>query len=478
MPRQSIPILGPSSVNSVIQVNPQKTVNMYLKAEGAGAKHPFTLRHTPGLFLKETATGGTGRSNGVMFDSRLFFIIGEKLCSIDTNGILSEVGTLLTSSGRVDIVAGRDYILLTDGTYGYAWDGVTFTANIQATDADFPDNPTHCEYLDGFFLVNESGTDNFYKSASENPLSWDALEFEVASAAPDNILAIRAYDRDFIAFGQWTIQRYFNSGDADFPFSPYPNTVQAGILAPYSVISTAFGTPFLGNTKDGYTAVFMLAGGQLTRLSDKDIDDRISELTSKSSAIGSVYTQKGHTFYCLTFPGDDLTLVCDLSQDNVWHDRSSLIDGEAGRWRVSGLGYLAGNKIYAVDYANANIYELSLTTYSENELTIQRRRVTQIIHNERNRFTIHSRETEMRAGVGLVSGQGSNPQMMMRISSDGGITYSGWRNKPFGKLGEYRRRAVYKRVGEFLQYNEEIMITDPVPVCMTAGYAEIEWGYT
>jgi hypothetical protein len=478
--REDIPVLGPSSKNSVIQVNPQLRINLFLKKEGAGAKALFSLRHTPGLILKDTATSGTGRSNGVQWDNKDWFVIGQKLVSIDSNGIMVEVGDLLTAGSRCELAAGRDHIMVVDGTYGYAWDGATFTSNIQSADSDFPDNPSHCRYLDGFFLVNEVGTGNFYKSASENPVAggWDALEFEVASAAPDDVLALEVFDRDAFLFGQYTTQPYTNTGDTDFPFSPYPNTIQAGILAPHSAAVSKLGVCFLANTKDGDVTVELLAGTSMTTISDEDINDRLGELTGLSSAIGSIYSQKGRTFYCLTFPADDVTLVCDLTGGFLWHDRSSLVDGVAGRWRVNGIGYLSGNKVYAVDSLNANLYELSLSTYTENGETIQRENYTQIIHNKGDRFTIHSLEYQMRRGVGLESGQGSAPVLMMRVSKDGGETYSEFRHKAFGQQGQYRKRAAYKRVGEYENFNHHLRITDPVPIAIMGAVADIEWGYS
>lgn len=473
--RELIPILGPSSENSVIQVNPQRTVNLYLKREGAGARSLFSLRHTPGLVVVDEATGGIGRSNGFEWRGRSHFVIGEKLVSVDANGLMTEIGTLLTSVGRVEMAAGRDYLMMVDGTYGYAWDGGTFTVNIQSTDGDFPDNPTHCRYIDTFFMVNEGGTGNFYKSATEDPLSWAALEFEVASAAPDNVLAIEVHDRDFVALGQYTTQRYVNTGNADFPFEPYPNTVQAGILAPYSLAVSVYGICFLSNTKDGDASVMLMVGGALTPISDPDINDRIGELTGKTIAIGSIYSQKGHTFYCLTFPDDDVTLVCDLSEGNIWHDRSSLVDGHAGRWRINGIGYLSGNKVYGVDHLNANLYELSLSTHAENGSEIQGDRCTQIVHNNGNRFTVNSIEFDMQKGNGVVGDIDADPYVMMRVSKDGGTTYSSWRTKNFGKRGQYEKRVIFKDGGEYVQYNFQFRITDNAGRAIFGAFIEIEW---
>ncbi len=474
--RDSIPILGPSSQNSVIQVNPQRGVNLFLKREGAGAKSPFSLRQCPGLVLMDEASAGVGRSNGVEWQNRTWFVVGEKFCGIDSNGAVTEVGTLLTADSRCEIAAGRDYIMITDGTYGYAYDGATFTQDIQNTDSDFPDNPTHCRYIDTFFMANESGTGNFYKSATENPLSWDGLEFEVASAAPDDVLAIEVYDRDFIALGQYTTQRYTNTGDADFPFSPYPNTVQAGILAPYSLATSVYGTIFLANTKDGSATVVLLNGGSQTVISDSDIHDRIGRSEGLSGAFASIYTQNGHTFYCLTIPSEDLTLCCDLSEGYAWHDRSSLIDGEAGRWRINGIGYLSGNKVYAVDAYNTNMYELSLSTYTENGEEMQGDRYGQLIHNNGNRLTVHSIEFDMEKGKGVTGDITADPTIMMRVSKDGGMTYSPFRSRTFGQQGQYQKRTTFRRVGDYVQFNFHIRITDAVPRAIFGAFADIEWG--
>src|SRR3989442_11056684 len=50
-------------------------------------------------------------------------------------------------------------------------------------------------------------------------------------------------------------------------------------------------------------------------------------------------------------------------------------------------------------------------------------------------------------GVGLASGQGSDPVVEMRYSDDQGRTWRHWRAASLGKTGEYGRRAVWQRLG-------------------------------
>jgi hypothetical protein len=56
------------------------------------------------------------------------------------------------------------------------------------------------------------------------------------------------------------------------------------------------------------------------------------------------------------------------------------------------------------DYANGNIYELDLNTYTDFGDTIQRRRAAQVVHNDRKLLFHAQLEIEFEAGVGLITG--------------------------------------------------------------------------
>lgn len=470
--RENIPILGPSSGSAVVQVNPQKTINLYTKLEGPGAVSPITLRRTPGLTLIDnTETGGAGRSNGVRWNGKDYFVIGGRLVSIDDNDVLTAEGILLTTSGRVSIARGRSYLLIVDGTYGYAWDGATFTSNIRSSDADFPANPTHAIYMDGYFLVNDAGTDNFYRSDSEDPTSWDPLLFEVASASPDDILGLAEYDRDIYACGEDTIQRYFNQGGAGFNFAPYPNTIQLGLVAPYSLVSGPNGVTGLMQAESGGLGVYTLSGGQAIPESTADDAEEMQGLSGKSDAIGSLYTLNDITFYVLTFPGADVTKVFQLGRQLSHHQKSYGI----GRWRVSGLGY-SGSRILAVDYNSDNVYVLDKDAYTENGSALICERYTQIVHNRGLPFVCPRYEVLVQAGVGLISGQGSDPQLQLALSRDGGQTYTVHRSKGIGGIGQYQQQAVWRQLGgDFYKLSTWLRYSEPTEFAILGGNADIEF---
>jgi hypothetical protein len=63
--------------------------------------------------------------------------------------------------------------------------------------------------------------------------------------------------------------------------------------------------------------------------------------------------------------------------------------------------------------------------------------------------------------------QGTNPQVMLRWSDDGGHTWSNEHWKSMGMIGEYGKRVLWRRLGMTQKIRDrvyEISGTDPVPV--------------
>lgn len=71
-------------------------------------------------------------------------------------------------------------------------------------------------------------------------------------------------------------------------------------------------------------------------------------------------------------------------------------------------------------------------------------------------------ELEFQRGVGLVTGQGSDPQIMFQLSRDGGKTWGSeiWRSA--GPLGEYQKRAIWRKLGRARNPVGRFIVSDPV----------------
>ena len=80
----------------------------------------------------------------------------------------------------------------------------------------------------------------------------------------------------------------------------------------------------------------------------------------------------------------------------------------------------------------------------------------------------------METGVG--SEVGSDPQLVLRYSDDYGHTWSNEKTCSLGKVGEYSKRAIFRRLGASYNRVFEISTTDDVRFAITSAFIEFENG--
>jgi hypothetical protein len=74
----------------------------------------------------------------------------------------------------------------------------------------------------------------------------------------------------------------------------------------------------------------------------------------------------------------------------------------------------------------------------------------------------------------VIVGGGYDPQAVLDWSDDGGHTWSNQYWKSLGKIGEYKKRLKWNRLGMSKNRVYRVTISDPVKVSILAAYAEIE----
>ena len=95
---------------------------------------------------------------------------------------------------------------------------------------------------------------------------------------------------------------------------------------------------------------------------------------------------------------------------------------------------------------------------------IRRVRRTAYVTDEK-KWTFHDKlRVDLETGVGLREGQGADPQIMLRWSDDGGHTWSNEHWTSAGKIGAFRHRAVWNRLGRSRQRIYEVVTSDPVKI--------------
>ncbi len=484
--RINIPFVGQAARSRSVAVNNQATVNFMQAIKGRGAKANVILEPTPGLVDLEVVGDGPIRTRTMVASAiraapaiDLYGIWGSKLIAQTIASGNLEIGTLNANPARVEIARGRSHIAMVDGVDGYTYDGTTFA---QITDLDFPGvsdsaKPTHIRYLDGFFIVNDATTDNFFISAVENPTSWNALDFEAASVAPDNALAHTSSNSLLWILGDETAQAYYNSGNPDFPYEIVLSATQeVGILAPYSLSESDDGIFYLATTPEGGRFVYQIRGQAGRVISEDEQENLLTLVTDPTDAYAFIYKQAGKSFYVLQLsastgedPRSSSTLIYNIKA-NAWESRE-LSDGSG--WRAGGHGILNNQNIVG-SRLQARRLRLDLSDFQDAGQEVIRKRRSMIYHVNNSLMDWWALVVDIEGGVGNITAPGADPMLKMRYSNDSGRTWSAFLMGEVGKIGDTLQRVVYRNLGSGRNRVFEIQISDPVNITIINAYAEVE----
>jgi hypothetical protein len=94
----------------------------------------------------------------------------------------------------------------------------------------------------------------------------------------------------------------------------------------------------------------------------------------------------------------------------------------------------------------------------------------QHVFNGAEMFSISELWLDMEVGVGATTGQGSNPQIMLKVSRDAGHTWSSELWKSIGAIGKYLTEVKWTRLGRGYSFTFEVTISDPVKRCIIGAW--------
>lgn len=462
-----IPFLGGSGRLRSVSVNAARTVNFYTEVS-PDSKSPVAMYGTPGLVRFAETTAGEGRG---LYSAmgRLFAVVGDTLYEVASDGTPTNRGTLESATGAVSIADNGLHVVVVDGTKGYKF---TLGTNAFETisDVDWP-AANRISFVDGYFLLNQAGTGTFWVTSLYGT-DVDALDFATAEAAPDALVSLIVDHREAWLFGSESTEIWYNAGGADFPFSRLDGAfIETGCAAPHSVAKMDNAVFWLSQDKRGRGHVMRAQGYQPQIISTRAVETAIHGYGDVSDARAYTYQQEGHAFYVLTFPTANATWVYDAAS-NEWHERMYW-DGHENRHRGADYAFCFGRHL-VIDHSNGRLYEFDLDAYTDDGDEIRSIRRTQHQHAQGKRITWRELQVDVESGVGAQSGQGSDPHMMLRWSDDGGKTWSSEHWQGMGKVGEYSRRAIWRRLGQSRNRVYELTISDPVKRVVIDAWAEAE----
>src|SRR5574341_191024 len=452
-----------------------RTINWYLeRIEVPGGTTQAALYPTPGVTTLATGTSNPGRAH-FFEDDREFAVIGTIFYEIDTFGALTNRGTVALDSNPATISSNGDgggQLFITSGSNGYNFN---LSTNTLSQIAALNGKATMGDHLDGYFLALDTATSTLYISALLDGTSWTTgIDFAQRSIASDPWVSLKVNGRYIVILGEVTSEVWYNTG-ASFPFAPHPSgLIRYGCLAPFSVAVGDAQLYWLGATSHGDGYVLRMGGFTPEVVSNFATQKVFNDLDTPSDAQAYTYSDLGHTFYVLNFQADDQTWAYDANT-GIWAERGTWIseNNEYIAWRPRWHAR-AFNEHRILDAASGVVYRMGTDLLLDVESRpIRRLRRSPALVAELEDVFYSVFELDLEPGLGTVSGQGADPQVMLRFSNDGGKTWSSEIWRAAGKIGRYEQRVRWTRLGMGRRRVWEVSVTDPIPWRLTEAYVEL-----
>lgn len=429
-----------------------KVVNCFAEKADGDKTADLAIMAIPGLDL--FANIGTGPIRGwrAMGDV-LYVVSGSELWRVASSGNAVLLGAI-TGTAPVRMEDNGTELAICAAPTGYVYSGGVLQGA--------PGLPAVSDvaYIDSYLVWTIADSDQCYPSGINDALSYDPLDIFTAEGSPDVLRGVVNSHRELHLFGAETTEIFYNAGGSDNIFERQGNAfIERGVFDRDSVVKIDNSIHFFGNDR----IVYRLDGYRPVRISTHAIDYRLAEATW---ARGFTYTQEGHKFYILNT--DVGSFGYDMAT-GAWHERKS--------WGLDNyrVGYAAEvwNGVLLGDAYTGKIYRPNLETSTEDGEIISVEIMLPTLEASRERVTMYTFEAYCETGVGLNSGQGANPQMMMQYSDDGGRQWSNEMWVSMGLIGEYRTRAIWRSLGQFRSRQIKLTITDPVRRLVMGYFADV-----
>lgn len=457
---QTIPvnITGPSYQSRSRPLSSQVTQNWYQQFNEAG-KDKYVLLPFPGLKLLGNASGadrGFHRMAEILYQVK-----GASLYEINRFGDHTLRGTIPGAGRAIIADDGINMFIVTDlKVWKYSTDTnlVTEVTDVNITGAKSVDffNNQFIYTFDKFSTVSNVGDGS----------TASGLNIVGEETLPDALVRDYVYDEVIYRMGVRSIIGWYNSGVGSPPIEKLQGRVfTIGLAAINSVAETDQAFYWLGDDFSIYRA----SSGREEKISTDAISNEIAKYSSVDDAIGNTFTFEGQNFYQITFPAGNKTFVINEGLGvNGWFELSSGVNTPNKSSKYQGSSFISAyGKNFVSDTGNGNVYDLDFYTYKNNDLPLQRIRVTQsvnggLINAKGKRIQMSALKIIMETGTGLISGQGDNPRIMVEYSDDGGNTWAAGSWPSVGRLGEFTLQVEWYNLDSFYDRIFRVSTTDPV----------------
>lgn len=453
----------------------QQLLNCYtqIQRQNMDAKGVAPLLGRPGLTQFATAGSGPWRALIEMNDL-LYGISGSNFYYIASTGVATLLGGGIGAGAQVlGISENGSQIIFVDGVRGFVYNADT-AVYAQIASVGFLPAKT-VSFLQSYFLLDAFGTNKFFSSASEDGTTYDATFTASAETSSDDVESTVAHQGQLLVTGHKGIEFWqFNPNTANFPWNRYPGAAtQPGLAGPFA--ATSYNNRFFYVGRDA--KFYQLNGSEPVSKTDPAVAAQWQGYGDISDVVVFGMTFGDHEWIVITFPAAMHTWLYDVTTGffHEWESHDSDMV-PYGRWRGNCFAKCYGKFLIGDAFTN-QIGELSSTAYDEYGNPMRMRAVSPTLHNDGGTIFMSSLEFLMEVGVGLATGQGSNPKMILDWSDDDGRT---WCTNPeilyLGQLGEYNKTVRATELGSFTNRIFRITIIDPVKRVIVSAIPKVAGG--
>lgn len=464
--------IGGSNPTQSRVMDAEMLVNGYVeKAQSQGAKNSAGIYPSPGYELWSPAgVANVGGRASILAEGRYFTVHAGDLVEWDVFGAPTIRSTFpmvqdafpvhIVYNGKVGgqlgIRSGGAFYVFTMATNAFAFvAGLTFT---------------HFCVANNVGLGFDSATGSVRLSALNDLLTWPGGVFFQRALQPDPWQAMFVDTNNLVwmigtdTFEVW----YLQNSSSTQPFAPLLGLAgRYGILAPYAFSVNDAGIFWLASNPEGPGQLVMSQGGSPQSVNTYAVSTKISSYARMSRIDDAEllsYQEDNHTFVCVSFPSVPATWCYDATspdwtQRGVWNP----VRGDYDLWSPRAHTYAFGKHLI-VERTTGKVWNMTIASALEiSGVGIRRLRRAPAFTREHKRIPIDQFELLMDVGLGLQAGQGSDPQVMLRVSQDGGITWGNERRASTGKVGKFGKRVYWTRLGAPPDCALEISYSEPIP---------------
>jgi len=356
------------------------------------------------------------------------------------------------------------------------------------------------DIVDNYFVYNRPSTQQWAASNLLSPITY-GLSYASKFTGPDNLVSLVCDHGQVYLLGEQTSEVWADQGTFPFAFQRIPgSSSQHGLAAANSIARLGNSFAYVAKNNRGQAEIVIMNGYFPQRISTHAVENTLVN-QSISDAIAYTYQLEGHECYVVTFPSLDITWVYDVTTQ-LWH-KWLWTDSQNNYHRHrSNCSAFFQNVVLVGDWQNGQIYQLDPNNYTDNSDSIRRLRRCPHLTTDLQRQYFDELQIQFQPGVGttglsnvegnlvgdplligplnsyligpnddIIIGLQQNlnaltpttdPQAMLRWSSDGGSTWSNEHWSAIGKTGKYRNRIIWRRLGWARDRVYEVVVTDPI----------------